>query len=227
MQVARIALLAATLALAAPLSSQTVTNGGFETFNGALGADGGAQLIGGTTALPGWSVVGSESAFLRNGNVYLLSAHSGTGFLDLTGYSNTGFPKGVSQTLAGLTVGRSYTFSMWLGVFNGRCGVAINCSGPVSASATIGSVTQTFVQNGTAPGDVWSQFGFTFVATNTSMLLTIQGVSIPSGAAYIGLDDVSVVPAEVGVVPEPAAVALLAVGLLLLVVVSSRRRAPR
>jgi len=74
------------------------------------------------------------SPSIQNGNDYLLTSRSGTRFLDLAGYTNTGFPKGLQQSLTGLTVGQTDTFSMWLGVLNGSCGPAgFNlCAGPVA-----------------------------------------------------------------------------------------------
>ena len=91
--------------LATGASAQIVSNGSFETFTGAFGGDGGAQLIGSSTTLTGWTIVGGEIAVLRSPNGYNLAASVGNNFLDLAGYSNGGFPKGISQMLTGLTVG--------------------------------------------------------------------------------------------------------------------------
>ena len=213
MKLSRIALLPLA-ALATCASAQIVSNGSFETFTGAFGGDGGAQLTGASTTLTGWTIVGGEVAVLKTPNVYNLAASDGTNFVDLAGYSNSGFPKGVSQVLTGLTVGQTYAFSMDLGIRNGPCvSGGNNCHGPVQASATIGSTSQTFTEASAVDGNVWGTFGFDFVATSASMTLTIDGISLPAGNAFIGLDNVSVVPGNVVAVPEPETYALLLAGL--------------
>ena len=197
--------------LASSTSAQIVSNGSFETFSGAFAGDGGAQLTSGSTTLTGWTIVGGEIAVLRAPNNYNLSASTGNNFLDIAGYTNVGFPKGVSQVLAGLLVGQAYAFSMDLGIRNGACvGGGSNCGGPVQAIATIGSTSQTFTEASAIAGNIWGTFGFNFIATNPNMTLTINGVSLPAGNQYIGLDNVSVAPA----VPEPETYALLLAGLI-------------
>lgn len=136
-----------------------------------------------------------------------LSASGGVNFLDLAGYSNNGFPKGVTQTITGFSVGDTYTLSMDVGIRNGPCvSGGNNCHGPVQASAGIGSTSQTFTEDSSAAGNVWGSFGFDFVATSTTMDLSLQGISLPLGNAFIGVDNVSIVPATV---PVPAAIWLL------------------
>jgi len=200
--------------LATGASAQIVSNGSFETFTGVFAGDGGAQLTSASTTLTGWAIVGGEIAVLRTPNSYNLAPSAGNNFLDLAGYTNAGFPKGISQVLAGLTVGQTYAFSMDLGIRNGACvSGGNNCHGPVQASATIGSTSQTFTEASAVAGNVWGTFGFNFVATAPSMTLTIDGVSLPAGNAFIGLDNVSVAAANVGAVPEPETYALLLAGL--------------
>ena len=225
MKLASIAVLGTALGVAAGASAQIVTNGGFETFTGTFGGDGGAQLTSASTTLTGWTIVGGEIAVLRTPNSYNLTASSGTNFLDLTGYSNTGFPKGVSQLLTGLNVGQTYSFSMDLGIRNGACvSGGNNCHGPIQASASIGGTSQTFTEASSAAGNVWGTFGFNFVATGPSMTLTINGLSVPAGNEYIGLDNVSVSPGAVAAVPEPETYALMSLGLLAIGVVARWRR---
>jgi hypothetical protein len=210
--------------LATCASAQIVSNGSFETFTGVFAGDGGAQLTSASTTLTGWSIVGGEIALLKTPNIYNLAASVGNNFLDLAGYSNGGFPKGVSQVLTGLTVGQTYAFSMDLGIRNGACvSGGNNCHGPVQASATIGSTSQTFTEASAVEGNVWGTFGFNFIATSPSMTLTIDGISLPAGNAFIGLDNVSVAPGVVGAVPEPETYALLLAGLAALGSVARRR----
>lgn len=209
MKLACFALTTVALTLSVNASAQIVTNGGFEAFTGTFGGDGGAQLIASSTTLTGWTIVGGEIAVLKVPNAYNLTPSSGNNFLDLTGYSNTGFPKGVSQVLAGLSVGQTYGFSMDLGIRNGPCvSGGNNCHGPVQASAAIGGTGQTFTEASSTAGNVWEKFGFNFVATNASMTLTINGVSVPAGNEFIGLDNVSV-----AAIPEPATNVMMSLGI--------------
>jgi PEP-CTERM motif len=217
----------ALAAVATGASAQIVSNGSFETFTGAFGGDGGAQLIGSSTTLTGWTIVGGEIAVLRSPNSYNLAASVGNNFLDLAGYTNAGFPKGLSQLLTGLTVGQSYAFSMDLGIRNGACvSGGNNCHGPVQASATIGTTSQTFTEASDVAGNVWGTFGFGFLASSSSMLLTIDGVSLPAGNQFVGLDNVTVTPGTVGAVPEPETYALMLAGLAVVGSMARRRSVP-
>ena len=57
------------------------------------------------------------------------------------------------------------------------------------------------------------------------MLMMIEGISVPLGNVYMGLDDVSVVAkVPVSNVPEPSTYALMAAGLAVLGVLSRRTR---
>ena len=98
-----------------------------------------------------------------------------------------------------------------------------NCHGPIRASATVGSTSQTFTEASAVAGNVWGTFGFDFVADSSSMTLTINGVDLPAGNAYIGLDNVSVAPGVVGAVPEPETHALFLAGLGALGFVARKR----
>ena len=222
MKLSRIAVLPWAV-LATCASAQIVSNGGFETFTGVFGSDGGAQLTSASTTLTGWTIVGGEIAVLKNPNIYNLTPSTGNNFLDLTGYSNTGFPKGVSQVLTGLVAGQTYAFSMDLGIRNGPCvSGGDNCHGPVTATVNIGTTSQTFTEASAAAGNVWGTFGFNFVATGSTMPLTINGISVPAGNEFLGVDNVSVTGA-VTAVPEPETYALLLAGLATLGSFARRR----
>ena len=212
--------LALTITAASSVSAQSVVNGSFETFAGTLGSDNGAQLNVGATALTGWTIINGEIGYLRNSNAYSLSASSGIGFLDLGGYSDSGFPKGVSQLVAGFTIGQSYTLSIDLGLRNGVCvNGGSNCGGPVQVSASAGASSQTFTHASSVAGDVWSRFNVVFVAPSSSVTIAIQGVSLPSGNKFIGLDNVSIKP-----IPEPATVSLMFAGFLIISGCAIRQR---
>ena len=202
-------------------SANLVLNPSFESFTSSFGGDGGAQLTTSSMALTGWTITNGEIAVLKSPNRYNLTASNGNYFLDLAGYSNTGFPKGISQTLNGLTPGQTYTLAMDLGIRNGACvSGGNNCTGPIKVSASLGSTNQTFTHHSTNPGNIWGTYGFDFTATGPSMALSIQGISLPAGTAYIGLDNVSV-----NAVPLPAAVWLFGSGLIGLMGVARRKKA--
>jgi hypothetical protein len=210
-----VALLSFAALLATAAHADLVTNGSFESFSGSFGADGGAALVPSSTTLSGWTVTSGDIAVLKNPNIYQLTSFDGNNFLELTGYSNSGFPKGVSQVLSGLTPGQSYSFSMELGIRNGPCvSGGNNCTGPVSVSATIGGTSQTFTHNSSAAGNIWGAYGFDFVAGGATETLTILGLSVPRGGEFLGLDAVSVNAGSVSPVPEPASYALMLAGLV-------------
>ena len=220
MTFSRIGLASAAVLVATSASAQIVQNGSFETFTGAFAGDNGAQLTTSSTTLTGWTIVGGEIAVLKNANAYNLTASDGANFLDLAGYSNSGFPKGVSQVLSGLSAGQTYTVSMDLGIRNGACvGGLSNCGGPIQVSAGIAGTSQTFTHASNTAGNVWDRFSSNFVANGSSELLTIQGVTA-SGNAFIGLDNVSVSP-----VPEPTTWGLMLAGLVAVGVMARSRTA--
>ena len=214
----------AALAAAATLASagagaQHLVNGSFEDFSGNLRADQAAQLLPGSTALTGWSIVDGEIAILSNANPYGVATPNGEMFIDLSGDTSAGFPKGLRQTLTGLVPGQQYAVSLDLGILNGLCSGALRCNGPVQVSASVGGIGQTFTHNTSAPGNAWSSYRLDFTASAAEMALTIQGVSLPQGNFYIGLDNVTV-----SAVPEPATWALALAGLVAL---AGRRQALR
>jgi hypothetical protein len=210
--VAAIATVSLTLWSTNDASANLVTNPSFEDFTGTFGGDGGRQLTSTSTTLTGWAIVGGEIAILKTPNLYSLTALDGTNFLDLSGYSNSGFPKGVSQTLTGLTPGQTYVVELNIGIRNGGCvGGGDNCHGPVEVTATAGGVTQTFTENSATQGNVWGSFGFDFKATGTSTVLSLVGKSVPLGNEYIGLDKISV-----NAIPEPDVGWIIGSGVVLL-----------
>ena len=208
------------------MAANLVANPSFEAFTGIFAGDGGSQLVSSSTTLTSWSITNNEIAVLKNPNLYNLTPSDGNNFLDLTGYTSAGFPKGVSQTLNSLIVGQTYQFAMDLGIRNGACvSGGNNCTGPIQVNASIGSASQTFTHNSLSPGNIWGTDGFDFTATNTNMLLTILGSSIPPDNFYIGLDNVSVNAIQnPSAVPVPAAVWLFSTGLLTLIGALKKRQ---
>lgn len=143
--------------------------------------------------------------------MYDLAPSEGSNFVDLTGLSNGGFPKGIAQTITGLAAGTPHVLSLDIGIRNGAnnsCG-GFNCDGPVEVMVSIGGVSQTFVHDSTDPGNVWGTYGFTFDAVAPTAQLGIRGVSVPFARIYIGLDNVSV-----AAVPLPTVGWLFGSGLL-------------
>jgi hypothetical protein len=192
---------------AANANGNLLTNGSFEL--GTLVNDGNATMTfsAGPTNITGWTATGRQVSWIDAGNPFLLSAADGTRFLDLTAYI-TGAPfGGVTQTVA-TTVGQPYMLSFFLGSYTQIWG-----GPPVSILAAAGGVSQTFAVSTASTSSTWTPFSMPFTATAASTPITLTGAA---GVQYIGLDNVSVDPAAVGPIPEPAPCVLLGMGLLAL-----------
>ena len=70
-----------------------------------------------------------------------------------------------------------------------------NFKGPIEVLATAGSKSNVFTFAPTGPGNQWGEFSLDFVADTDSSELSFVGIS-GLGGAYLGLDNVSVIPHE-------------------------------
>jgi|ERR1700733_1528159 hypothetical protein len=121
------------------------------------------------------------------------------------------------QTISGLVVGTSYTLT-----FLQAAGQQAGFSGPTTEQweVTFGTDTQYSSLYSLAQGATgdWEQESMTFVADDTSQVLTFLAVGTPNGAPPISfLDGVDLE------VPEPASLSLLGVGALALAGTIGRR----
>lgn len=131
---------------------------------------------------------------------------------------------GVSQTITGLTAGKSYDVTFyWAGAqqqgpnFNGATTeqVQVSFGNQVQSTAVVDNVTHGFTG--------WFAEKYTFTADSTSDVLNFLAIGTPNGVPpFVLLDGVSV---DLHSVPEPGTLALSALGLFGLVVVRARRRA--
>jgi len=191
-----------------------VTNGSFEdSANFVSPGNDTMSLAVGSTTMPGWTVAGSESlAWIGSSNPYGLSASAGSYFLDLTGYSIGAPFSGVTQTIA-TSSGSTYQLSFDLGSSS-----LYGIPSAITASAAAASQTFTSTLTGT---NSWETETLLFTATGATTAISLLGAA---GSNYIGLDNVSVAfVSGPGIVPEPAALSLMAVGLFGLGVARRRR----
>lgn len=210
-------------------AANLLTNGSFDagTFTGgSFGFPLGQQLLPGSTALPGWAVVGNELAWFKTGQAGI-ATQNGLYALDLTGFFDLGasgpspgvFPS-VTQTLP-TVVGATYRLNFYAGTY------ALNNFTP-SIVATAGATTQSWALPGagTPASGTWQLLGFNFVATGTTTPITFSGsANLASGApTYLGLDNVSVDLVSVPI-PEPGSWALLLAGLGVVGFMARRRGA--
>ncbi|WP_262408824.1 PEPxxWA-CTERM sorting domain-containing protein [Sphingomonas sp. JC676] len=204
-----LALAAALLAPLPALAQESVTNGDFEAGNTGFTSEYSYVGAPGPNALYAESTytVGTNSADYHNLWASVLG-HGGSGnFLIANGVANGNAAafNVFSQQLTGLAVGQTYLFSAWAtntccnADFTGTNGspflVSVNGSQPLPNSILIASTTVDTSQTG-----VWTQFSGSFVATASSMNLSIYNSTPEASGNDFGLDDISVVA-----VPEPAA----------------------
>ena len=138
--------------------------------------------------------------------------HSGSQAVDLDG-TVAPAPGGLTQTLTGLTVGTQYILDFFY---------ANNYGGTTaSAIVSVGSLSTTITHSGsTMANSNFTEGTYLFTATSANQILTFQSTDAASSVTGIVLDDVSVN----AVVPEPASVAMLGLGLVAAGAVSRLRR---
>ncbi len=156
-----------------------------------------------TVILPGWSLLGDEVLWCSNTNALGLRSPYGELFLDLTGTRDTPPYGGVTQTIA-TTPQQSYELRFALGTHQDLAAFR----GPITVEVSAGSVTNTFTlaPDATSEGNVWQTFSMPFTASASSTVLSIRGID-SAGGAYIGLDQVAVVPAG-DIEPPPLSITL-------------------
>ena len=220
-----IATIAIVTATVAPAMAQ-LTNTDFET--PVVGAGSFTTYGTGSTAITGWTVVGSDVLLVNTTygelgqGITSFAAQSGVQSIDVTGAGNTSPNNGITQSFA-TTPGQGYQ----IGFFVGRAAGGTNYATPSTVDLSInGGARASFTNSNSTAGAVnWQQFFSTFTATGTTTTVSfLNGTPTTSGGGnnFAGLDNVSIV-----VVPEPATALLLAVPLALLGGMATRRRVVR
>ena len=168
--------------------AELLANGSFEDGAFAPPSNATMTLVPGATALQDWEVFNDSVSWIGVGNPFGLSAPNGDRFLDLTDYQAGGPFGGVRQTIATVP-GRVYQLSFYLGssTFHGR---------PSAVEASAGTTTQRFESALTGTNNDWNLQSMEFTASAAQTTISIVGVEALN---YIGLDGVSVVPVDGGV----------------------------
>ena len=214
---------ACLLASASPAAAQII-NGGFE--EGAFGDGSVREVSRGDAALSGWTVNDNPIAWYTNGyepnplTPIGVGTHSGNLAVNLCDGSvanqcdGSVRPVSISQTFTVLPFIEQQV-SFWVGNYRGN-------GGAVSIGVTIQDGTSNTIllgETATAPAtdldSTWQQFTYSFIPDGRSNTIRFSEIG---GAAYAGLDDISVVA-----VPEPSTWALALLGFAGMGMVGMRR----
>lgn len=186
----------------AATAQNLLLNGSFEDPSGTV--VGTPSLSVGSTAIPSWTVVNQEIAWVFNGN-FGITPSEGLRSLDLAGYHDFDPFGGVTQTIS-TQVNALYRLSFDLGTFAGS-------SIQVNAGATTANFVHTLVGI-----QEWQTFSVNFTASSVSTAITLTGLS-SVGNNYIGLDNASVIYLSGGSsAPEPGSIALFTTGGLIWII---------
>ncbi|HWI87358.1 MAG TPA: PEPxxWA-CTERM sorting domain-containing protein [Sphingomonas sp.] len=233
---------ASVLACGTANAAELVQNGGFENVTGITGSsEFGASYHTGQ-AVDGWTSAGGNAFnlifFSANEHVdadtryspanggepgqYLYSSPAsptGGKFVALDG--DTGFNGALTQTVGGLTIGKSYTLT-----FDWAAGQYADRSGDTTEKLVIDfggeSFTTETLSNPSGGFTGWRSVTHMFTATSTSQLLSFLSIGTPNGMPPVALlDSVSLQ----GSVPEPATWGMFIGGFGLIGGAARRRRA--
>lgn len=220
------------LAAAATQSFAFITNGSFETGTAYTGAPN--IFVAGTpspwvatsytpdmydnTGTDGWGLAGVPAYQNMMSGVVACDGHR---FIGFAASATMGFYESFGQNVSGLVVNQNYTMSACM--ITDPTTQNTPYGGPYDGYGTIdvylnSSLIGTFAQN--TSSKVWQSRSFSFTATSTAGFLEYRAVIDNSSPAlrssYMGLDDIQVVP-------EPASLATVGLGLAAIIRRGGRR----
>ena len=209
----KLACLGVAMLCASPVWANLIQNGSFEESTvPAVPVGGFTNFVGGSTAIPGWTVVGVDSAlvsgtFMQSGITF--QAKAGVQWADLAGVTSNSMTSGLSQDVATIA-GQLYDLSFNVGSASDTSGQLFFAT---KVDLSIDGGTRTSYANPTAPHDMldWEFFTVQFTATSNLTNLTFFNGAAPNNFST-AFDDVSLT-AHTSAAPEPGSVALVGLGL--------------
>lgn len=211
------ALGAAALAFAGTTDAATLANAGLESAAPPF-----IESVGAGTTANGWTAVGANIEFVRNGfsgaGDVIQSAHEGEWFVDLNGVQG---PAAIQQSVA-TDAGQQYRIDFWMSGNPGPLGTTTS-GGPKTLDvlwngAVVGSFSYTHL-----PGDRWNNLRWEDHSVFVRGLGALDALMFRSTSTFYSDAGPFVDALSITAVPEPGTWAMLAAGLGLLGVVGARR----
>ena len=198
---------------APPVWANLIVNGSFEAPTApAVPVGSFTNFSSGSTAIPGWTVVGVDSAivsgtFMQSGITF--QAKDGIQWVDLAGVTSNSMTSGLTQDVA-TTAGQLYELSFNVGSAADSAGQFFFAT---TVDLSINGGARTSYTNPTAPPDMldWELFTVQFTATSGTTNLTFFNGAAANNFST-GFDDVSLTAVS-SAVPEPGSLALVGLGL--------------